>query len=227
MLSTRGESLEGKTVCVSGSGNVAQFAVEKITGLGGKVVTMSDSDGFIHDPKGIDREKLNFIMDLKNVKRGRIKDYAARYSAKYYEDQRPWGIKCDIAMPDATQNEISREEAETLVRNGCICVVEGANMPSTIEAVETFLNAGILYGPGKAANAGGVATSGLEMTQNSMRLPWSRQEVDDRLRMIMKNIHSTCEKYGRQEDGFINYVKGANIGGFVKVANAMIAQGLV
>jgi len=227
MLSTRGESLEGKTVCVSGSGNVAQFAVEKITGLGGKVVTMSDSNGFIHDPKGIDREKLNFIMDLKNVKRGRIKDYAARYSAKYYEDQRPWGIKCDIAMPDATQNEISREEAETLVRNGCICVVEGANMPSTIEAVETFLNAGILYGPGKAANAGGVATSGLEMTQNSMRLPWSRQEVDDRLRMIMKNIHSTCEKYGRQEDGFINYVKGANIGGFVKVANAMIAQGLV
>ena len=166
-------------------------------------------------------------MDLKNVKRGRIKDYAARYSAKYFEDQRPWGIKCDIAMPDATQNEISREEAETLVRNGCICVVEGANMPSTIEAVETFLNAGILYGPGKAANAGGVATSGLEMTQNSMRLPWSRQEVDDRLRMIMKNIHSTCEKYGRQEDGFINYVKGANIGGFVKVANAMIAQGLV
>ncbi len=227
MLSTRGESLEGKTVCVSGSGNVAQFAVEKITGLGGKVVTMSDSNGFIHDPKGIDREKLNFIMDLKNVKRGRIKDYAARYSAKYFEDQRPWGIKCDIAMPDATQNEISREEAETLVRNGCICVVEGANMPSTIEAVETFLNAGILYGPGKAANAGGVATSGLEMTQNSMRLPWSRQEVDDRLRMIMKNIHSTCEKYGRQEDGFINYVKGANIGGFVKVANAMIAQGLV
>lgn len=227
MLSTRGESLEGKTVCVSGSGNVAQFAVEKITGLGGKVVTMSDSNGFIHDPKGIDREKLNFIMDLKNVKRGRIKDYAARYSAKYFEEQRPWGIKCDIAMPDATQNEISREEAETLVRNGCICVVEGANMPSTIEAVETFLNAGILYGPGKAANAGGVATSGLEMTQNSMRLPWSRQEVDDRLRMIMKNIHSTCEKYGRQEDGFINYVKGANIGGFVKVANAMIAQGLV
>lgn len=227
MLATRGESLNGKTVCISGSGNVAQFAAEKVTELGGKVVTLSDSNGFIHDPDGIDREKLNFIMDLKNIKRGRIKEYSLKYGAGYYEDQRPWGIKCDIAMPNATQNEINREEAETLVRNGCKCVVEGANMPSTIEAVEVFLKAGILYGPGKAANAGGVATSGLEMTQNSMRLPWSRQEVDDRLRIIMKNIHSTCEKYGRQEDGFINYVKGANIGGFVKVANAMIAQGLV
>jgi len=227
MLETRGDSLKGKTVCISGSGNVAQYAVEKVTELGGRVVTMSDSYGFIHDPKGIDREKLGFIMDLKNVKRGRIKEYAAKYGAEYYEDKRPWIIKCDIAMPNATQNEINREEAETLVRNGCICVVEGANMPSTIEAVEVYLKAGILYGPGKAANAGGVATSGLEMTQNSMRLPWSRREVDERLRIIMKNIHSTCEKYGRQEDGFINYVKGANIGGFVKVANAMIAQGLV
>ena len=227
MLATRGESLKGKTVCISGSGNVAQFAVEKVTELGGKVVTMSDSNGFIHDPKGIDREKLSFIMDLKNVRRGRIKEYAVRYGAEYFEDKRPWIIRCDIAMPNATQNEISREEAETLVKNGCMCVVEGANMPSTIEAVEVFLKAGILYGPGKAANAGGVATSGLEMTQNSMRLPWSREEVDERLRIIMKNIHSTCVKYGKQDDGFINYVKGANIGGFVKVANAMVAQGLV
>ena len=227
MLATRGESLKGKTVCISGSGNVAQFAVEKVSELGGRVVTMSDSNGFIHDPKGIDREKLNFIMDLKNVRRGRIKEYAVKYGAEYYDDKRPWIIKCDIAMPNATQNEISREEAETLVKNGCICVVEGANMPSTIEAVEVFLKAGILYGPGKAANAGGVATSGLEMTQNSMRLPWSREEVDERLRIIMKNIHSTCVRYGTQEDGFINYVKGANIGGFVKVANAMVAQGLV
>jgi glutamate dehydrogenase/leucine dehydrogenase len=227
MLATRGESLKGKTVCISGSGNVAQFAVEKVTELGGRVVTMSDSNGFICDPKGIDREKLNFIMDLKNVRRGRIKEYAAKYGAEYYDDKRPWIIKCDIAMPNATQNEISREEAETLVKNGCICVVEGANMPSTIEAVEVFLKAGILYGPGKAANAGGVATSGLEMTQNSMRLPWSREEVDERLRIIMKNIHSTCVRYGKQDDGFINYVKGANIGGFVKVANAMVAQGLV
>ncbi|MFZ2340469.1 MAG: NADP-specific glutamate dehydrogenase [Bacteroidales bacterium] len=227
MLATRGESLEGKIVCISGSGNVAQFAVEKVTELGGRVVTMSDSNGFIYDPKGIDREKLNFIMDLKNVRRGRIKEYAVKYGAEYFEDKRPWIIKCDIAMPNATQNEISREEAETLVKNGCKCVVEGANMPSTIEAVEVFLRAGILYGPGKAANAGGVATSGLEMTQNSMRLPWSREEVDERLRIIMKNIHSTCVRYGKQDDGFINYVKGANIGGFVKVANAMVAQGLV
>ncbi|MBN2665445.1 MAG: NADP-specific glutamate dehydrogenase [Bacteroidales bacterium] len=227
MLATRGESLEGKTVCISGSGNVAQYATEKVTELGGKVVTLSDSNGFIWDPKGIDREKLNFIMDLKNIRRGRIKEYAVKYGTEYFADQRPWIIKCDIAMPNATQNEINREEAETLVRNGCICVVEGANMPSTIEAVEVFLNAGILYGPGKAANAGGVATSGLEMTQNSMRLPWSREEVDERLRIIMQNIHSTCVRYGKQDDGFINYVKGANIGGFVKVANAMVAQGLV
>ncbi len=227
MLATRGKSLEGKTVCISGSGNVAQFAVEKVTELGGRVVTMSDSNGFIHDPKGIDREKLNFIMELKNVRRGRIKEYAVKYGTGYFEDKRPWIIKCDIAMPNATQNEISREEAETLVKNGCMCVVEGANMPSTIEAVEVFLKAGILYGPGKAANAGGVATSGLEMTQNSMRLPWSREEVDERLRIIMKNIHSTCVRYGKQDDGFVNYVKGANIGGFVKVANAMVAQGLV
>ena len=227
MLATRGESFKEKTVCISGSGNVAQYATEKVTELGGKVVTSSDSNGFIYDPKGIDNEKLKYIMDLKNVRRGRIKEYAEKFGVEYFEDERPWNIKCDIAMPNATQNEINADEARTLVKNGCICVSEGANMPSTTEAVEVFLNAKILYGPGKAANAGGVATSGLEMTQNSMRLPWSREEVDERLHTIMKNIHSTCVKYGRQQDGFINYVDGANIGGFVKVANAMIAQGVV
>jgi len=227
MLSTRGETFKDKTVCISGSGNVAQYATEKVTQLGGKVVTLSDSNGFIYDPKGIDEEKLKFVMELKNVKRGRIKEYADKYSVEYFENQRPWMIKCDIAMPNATQNEINEDEAKTLVKNGCICVSEGANMPSTLGAVEIFLNAKILYGPGKAANAGGVATSGLEMTQNSMRLPWTRKEVDERLHMIMKSIHSTCVKYGTKEDGFINYVDGANIGGFVKVADAMIAQGVV
>lgn len=227
MLATRGETMKEKIVCISGSGNVAQYATEKVTQLGGKVVTLSDSNGFIYDPKGIDAEKLAFIMELKNVKRGRIKEYAEKYSVEYFEGKRPWMIKCDIAMPNATQNEINGEEARMLVKNGCICVSEGANMPSTLEAVEVFLNAKILYGPGKAANAGGVATSGLEMTQNSMRIPWSREEVDDKLHTIMKNIHATCVKYGTKQDGFINYVDGANIGGFVKVANAMIAQGVV
>jgi glutamate dehydrogenase/leucine dehydrogenase len=227
MLATRGENIKGKIVCISGSGNVAQYASEKMTELGAKVVTLSDSNGFIYDPRGIDKEKLKFVMELKNIKRGRIKEYAAKYGAEYFEDKRPWIIKCDIAMPNATQNEINEEEAKTLVKNGCICVSEGANMPSTPGAVEVFLNAGILYGPGKAANAGGVATSGLEMTQNSMRLPWQREEVDDRLRTIMRNIHKTCVNYGTRKDGFINYVDGANIGGFVKVANAMIAQGVV
>ena len=227
MLSTRGDSLKGKIVCISGSGNVAQFATEKVVELGGKVVTASDSNGFVYDPKGIDSDKLNFIMDLKNVRRGRIKEYAEKFGVEYFEGKRPWIIKCDIAMPCATQNEINDEEAKLLVKNGCICVSEGSNMPSTPEAVEVFLNAQILYGPGKAANAGGVATSGLEMTQNSMRLPWSREEVDEKLQTIMKNIHKTCVKYGKKESGFINYVDGANIGGFVKVANAMIAQGVV
>src|SRR5664280_546951 len=192
MLSTRGDSLKGKVLCISGSGNVAQFAAEKVTELGGKVVTSSDSNGFIYDPKGIDAEKLNFIMDLKNVRRGRIKEYAEKFGVEYFEGKRPWIIKCDIAMPCATQNEINEEEAKLLVSNGCTCVSEGSNMPSTPEAVEVLLNAQILYGPGKAANAGGVATSGLEMTQNSMRLPWSREEVDDKLHTIMKNIHKTC-----------------------------------
>jgi glutamate dehydrogenase/leucine dehydrogenase len=195
--------------------------------MGGKVVTLSDSNGFIYDPAGIDAEKLSFIMELKNIKRGRIKEYTGKYKAEYHDGKRPWGIKCDIAMPNATQNEIDANDAKLLVSNGCICISEGANMPSTPDAVEVFLNSKILYGPGKAANAGGVATSGLEMTQNSMRLPWSREEVDERLHIIMQNIHATCVKYGTKKGGYINYVDGANIGGFVKVANAMLAQGLV
>lgn len=227
MLATRGDSIKDKVVVISGSGNVAQYATEKVTQMGGKVVTLSDSDGFIYDPKGIDKEKLNFAMELKNVKRGRIKEYAEKYGVEYFEGKRPWMIKCDIAMPNATQNEVTEEDAKMLVKNGCYCISEGANMPSTPDAVEVFLKAGILYGPGKAANAGGVATSGLEMTQNSMRLPWSREEVDARLQAIMTNIHTTCVKYGKKENGFINYVDGANVGGFVKVANAMIAQGVV
>jgi len=227
MLETRGDAIKGKTVSISGSGNVAQYAAEKVTEFGGKVVTLSDSNGFIYDPKGINSEKLNYIMELKNVNRGRIKEYSEKFGCEYFEGKRPWIVKCDIAMPNATQNEINEEDAKLLVKNGCICVSEGANMPSTPEAVEVFLKAKILYGPGKAANAGGVATSGLEMTQNSMRLPWSREEVDERLHIIMKNIHKTCVKYGTKENGFINYVDGANIGGFVKVANAMIAQGVV
>ncbi len=228
MLKTRGDSLKGKVVTVSGSGNVAQYATEKVTQMGGKVVTLSDSNGFIHDPDGIDAEKLAFVMYLKNVKRGRISEYAEKYpGSSYHEGLRPWIIPCQVAMPSATQNEVNEEDARTLVKNGCFVVSEGANMPSTPDAVEVFLNAKILYGPGKAANAGGVATSGLEMSQNSLRLSWSREEVDSRLHQIMINIHKTCEKYGKQNDGFINYVNGANIGGFVKVADAMLAQGLV
>lgn len=227
MLKTRGESFKGKVVTVSGSGNVAQYTVEKVNELGGKCVTLSDSEGFIYDPKGIDSEKLKWAMWLKNEKRGRIKEYAEKYGCDYFPGERPWGIKCDVALPSATQNEINGEEAKTLVKNGCICVSEGANMPSTPQAVEVYLNAKILFGPGKAANAGGVSTSGLEMTQNSMRLSWTREEVDARLHNIMKNIHETCRKYGTKEDGFINYVDGANIGGFVKVADSMIAQGAV
>ena len=227
MLKTRGDSFKGKTVVVSGSGNVSQYAIEKVTQLGGKVVTASDSNGFIYDPKGIDAEKLEYIMTLKNVKRGRIKEYADKYGCEYYDGKTPWGIKCDVALPCATQNELNEQDAITLTKNGCICVSEGANMPSTMDAVEVLLEKKILYGPGKAANAGGVATSGLEMSQNSLRLSWTREEVDERLHNIMKSIHATCVKYGKQSDGFINYVNGANIGGFVKVANAMMAQGLV
>jgi glutamate dehydrogenase/leucine dehydrogenase len=227
MLKTRKQSLEGKTVAVSGSGNVAQYATEKITQMGGKVVTLSDSNGFIHDPAGIDAEKLAWAMDLKNTRRGRISEYAKKFGCGYYEGERPWKIKCDAAFPCATENEINEDDAKTLVDNGCAVISEGANMPSTPQAVEIFIGARILYGPGKAANAGGVAVSGLEMTQNSMRLPWKREEVDARLHHIMQSIHETCVKHGRQEDGFVNYVKGANIGGFVKVADAMLAQGLI
>ncbi len=227
MLKTRNEDIKGKIVAVSGSGNVAQYAIEKIIDLGGKVVTLSDSAGFIYDKNGIDKEKLSWAMDLKNIRRGRIKEYAEKFGITYVEGERPWGIKCDIALPCATQNEIDEDEAKELVKNGCIAVSEGANMPSTPEAVEVFLNAKVLYGPGKAANAGGVAVSGLEMTQNSMRLPWTREEVDARLHHIMASIHETCAKYGKDSTGFINYVNGANIGGFLKVADAMIAQGIV
>ncbi|HTX88331.1 MAG TPA: NADP-specific glutamate dehydrogenase [Bacteroidales bacterium] len=228
MLKTRGLDFKGKTVTVSGSGNVAQYATEKATQLGGKVVTLSDSEGYIYDPKGIDADKLAFVMTLKNVKRGRIKEYVDKYpEAKFIAGKRPWEVKCEIALPSATQNEIDGNDAKTLVKNGCICVSEGANMPSTPEAIEVYLGAKILYGPGKAANAGGVATSGLEMSQNSMRLSWSREEVDEKLHNIMISIHKNCVKWGTEPDGFINYVKGANIGGFVKVAEAMLAHGLV
>ena len=227
MLKTRGDSYKGKIVAISGSGNVAQYATQKVTELGGKVVTLSDSSGYIYDANGIDAEKLAFIMHLKNVKRGRIKEYAEKYGCEYFDGKRPWGTKCDIAMPCATQNEINEEEAKTLVGNGCFVVSEGANMPSTPKAVEVYIDAKILYGPGKAANAGGVSVSGLEMSQNSLRLSWTREEVEGRLHQIMKDIHQTCAKYGTQNDGFINYVIGANIGGFVKVADAMLAHGAV
>jgi len=226
MLSTRNETFEGKVVAISGSGNVAQYATEKVNDLGGKVVTLSDSSGYIYDPAGIDTDKLAFIMELKNVKRGRIKEYAEKYGCEFHEGQRPWGVKCDVALPCATQNEVNEEEAKTLVSNGCYCVAEGANMPSTIDAVNVYLENKILYGPGKAANAGGVAVSGLEMSQNSQRLSWTREEVDNKLHSIMVDIHENCVKWGTEGE-FINYVKGANIAGFVKVADAMLAQGLV
>jgi len=227
MLKTRGDSMKGKICTVSGSGNVAQYATEKATEMGAKVVTMSDSNGFIHDPDGITPEKLQYVMYLKNVKRGRIQEYAQKFGCAYHEGQRPWVIKCDVALPSATQNEIDGNDAKTLIENGCFVLSEGANMPSTPEAIETYLNARILYGPGKAANAGGVSTSGLEMTQNSMRLNWSREEVDSKLHSIMVNIHANCVKWGKEEDGFVDYMKGANIGGFVKVADAMLAHGVV
>lgn len=228
MLATKGDSFEGKTVVVSGSGNVAQFACEKATQLGAKVVTMSDSSGYIYDENGIDEEKLNFIMDLKNVKRGRISEYVDTYtSAKFFEGERPWSVNCDIALPCATQNELNGEEAKALISNNVIAVAEGANMPTTPEAIEAFQKAKILFSPGKASNAGGVATSGLEMSQNSLRLNWTREEVDEKLHRIMNDIHESCVAYGKESDGFIDYVKGANVAGFVKVADAMMAQGVV
>ena len=227
MLKTRNIDIKGKTCLVSGSGNVAQYTVEKLIQLGAKVVTMSDSDGYIYDPDGIDREKLDYIMELKNLYRGRIREYAEKYGCKYVAGARPWNEKADIALPSATQNEINGDDAKALVANGVFAVSEGANMPSTPEAIRVFQDAKILYAPGKAANAGGVSVSGLEMTQNSIKLSWSQEEVDEKLKSIMKNIHEACVKYGTEPDGYINYVKGANVAGFMKVANAMMAQGIV
>jgi len=228
MLQTKGDSFKGKIVVVSGSGNVAQYAAEKATQLGGKVVTMSDSSGYIYDAEGINAEKLAYVMEIKNELRGRISDYLKKHpNAKFVAGKRPWEVKCDVALPCATQNELNEEEAKTLVTNGCICVAEGANMPSTPEAVMVFQKAKILFAPGKASNAGGVATSGLEMSQNSLRLSWTSEEVDERLKRIMLDIHASCVKYGSDENGYVDYVKGANIAGFVKVADAMLAQGVV
>lgn len=226
MLKTIGESLKGKTVTISGSGNVAQYSAEKVLQLGGKIVTFSDSNGTIYDPDGIDKEKLDFIFELKNIRRGRIREYAEKYGVEYWENQRPWKAKCDIALPCATQNEITEDDANTLVNNGCICVSEGANMPSNPGAVDVFLKNKILFAPGKAANAGGVAVSGLEMIQNSQRLSWTYEEIDTKLKSIMENIHSECVKYGK-DGNYTNYVKGANIAGFIKVADSMLAHGIV
>ena len=226
MLATKGDSFKGKRVTVSGSGNVAQYSIEKVNQLGGKCVTASDSEGYIYDKNGINAEKLAFIMELKNERRGRIKEYAKQFKCEFIPGKTPWGVKCDVALPSATQNELNAADAEMLVKNGCVAVGEGANMPTTPEAVEIFLKNKIMFAPGKASNAGGVATSGLEMSQNSLRLSWTREEVDQRLHGIMKSIHATCQKYGK-EGSYVNYVKGANIGGFVKVADAMLAQGLV
>jgi glutamate dehydrogenase (NADP+) len=228
MLNTKGESFTGKTVVISGSGNVAQYAAEKANQLGGKVVTLSDSSGYIYDADGIDKAKLDHVMKIKNELRGRISDYLTKYpNAKFVAGKRPWEVKCDVALPCATQNELNEDEAKTLVSNGCICVAEGANMPTTPEAVIVFQKAKILFSPGKASNAGGVATSGLEMSQNSLRLSWTSEEVDERLKNIMLAIHASCVQYGTDENGYVDYVKGANIAGFVKVADAMLAQGVV
>ena len=228
MLAQKNDGIKGKKVVISGSGNVAQYAAEKILHFGGKVLTMSDSSGFIYDSSGIDEEKLKFIMYLKNIQRGRINEYVKKYpKAVFKKGKTPWSVKCDIALPCATQNELGGKDAKNLVSNGCKCVSEGANMPSTKEAIEIFHKAKILFAPGKAANAGGVATSGLEMTQNSLRYNWTRDEVDQKLREIMLNIHNSCIEHGKQKNGYVNYVKGANIAGFVKVADAMLAQGVI
>ncbi|WP_299113885.1 NADP-specific glutamate dehydrogenase [uncultured Winogradskyella sp.] len=228
MLKTKNDSFSGKKVVISGSGNVAQYAAEKAIELGATVLTFSDSGGYILDEDGIDTDKLAYVMDLKNVKRGRISEYVDKYpNAKYFKGERPWSVACDIALPCATQNELNGEEAKQLIDNGCICVSEGANMPSTPEAIHEFQKAKILFAPGKASNAGGVATSGLEMSQNSLRLSWTREEVDNRLKDIMEDIHDSCVKYGKNDDGSIDYITGANIAGFVKVADAMLAQGVV
>lgn len=228
MLKTKGEDFEGKTVVISGSGNVAQYAAEKVIQLGGKVVTLSDSGGYIYDKDGIDADKLAFVMNLKNDKRGRISEYTDKYtSAKFHKGKTPWDVTCDIALPCATQNELEEKDAKNLLDNGCMCVAEGANMPCTADAIHAFHKAKVLFAPGKASNAGGVATSGLEMSQNSLRISWTREEVDERLKDIMEDIHDSCIEYGKDEDGYCNYVKGANIAGFVKVADAMLAQGVI
>ena len=227
MLATRGIDIKGKTVAISGSGNVATYTADKLLQLGAKVVTMSDSNGTIYVPEGLTREQLDYIFKLKNFYRGRIREFAEEYGCEYFEGERPWKVKCDIAMPSATQNEIDGDDARMLLANGCFAVSEGANMPSTPEAVHAFLDAHILYAPGKAANAGGVSVSGLEMAQNSQKLVWSAEEVDAKLRSIMADIHEQCRKYGQEESGYINYVKGANVAGFMKVANAMMAQGIL
>jgi len=226
MLKTKNESFKNKVVTVSGSGNVAQFAAEKVIELGGKVITLSDSSGTIYDTNGLDSEKLNYVKDLKNNKRGRIKEYTEKFKAEYFEGEKPWNKKCDVALPCATQNEININDAKILIRNKCICVAEGANMPTETNAIHEFINNKILFGPGKAANAGGVAVSGLEMSQNSMRISWSKQEIDQKLNQIMKDIHTQCIEYGTEKD-FTNYVKGANIAGFIKVADSMIDQGVI
>ena len=227
MLATRGQTLKGKTITISGSGNVSQYTVEKCIEMEAKVVTLSDSEGFIYDPKGIDREKLAFVFDLKNERRGRIREYADKFDCDFFEGERPWKIPCDIAFPNATENELDAGDARLLIDNGCFCVAEGANMPCTTQAIHTVEQSGILYGPGKAANAGGVAVSGLEMSQNSLRYSWSRSEVDNKLKQIMKQIHRKCVQHGLREDGYISYERGANIAGFEKIAEAMIAQGVV
>lgn len=227
MLKLKGDSPEGKTCVVSGSGNVAQYATEKCTQLGAKVVTMSDSSGYIHDPDGINAEKLAYIVDLKTVKRGRISEYAKEYGVKYFENERPWGVPCDLAFPYATQNEISTDEAKTLLKNGCIGVSEGANMPTIQGGIEAYLDAKIMFAPSKAANAGGVAVSGLEMSQNSARITWKEEELQQLLREIMQGIHDQCVEYGQESKDYVNYLKGANIAGFIKVADAMLAYGVV
>ena len=227
MLKTRNIELKGKTVAVSGAGNVALYTVQKLNELGAKVVTLSDSSGYIYDPEGIGAGKLEYMMELKLFYRGRVKEYADKYGCKYVAGGRPWGEKCDIAMPSATQNELNGDEARTLVANGCVAVSEGANMPSTPEAIQVFLENKLLYAPGKAANAGGVATSGLEMCQNAQKISWTREEVDQKLKEIMQSIHAQCVKYGTQPDGYVDYVKGANVAGFIKVARAIMDQGIL
>ena len=227
MLMTKNESIKDKRVVISGSGNVAQYAIEKTLVFGGIPVTASDSDGFIYDPKGIDTKKLEYMMELKNIRRGRIKEYADEFGCQYFEGEKPWMIPCEVALPCAIQNELDEEDAKALVSNGCMLVAEGANMPTTPEAINILQKSGVLYAPGKASNAGGVAASGLEMTQNSMRTYWTREEVESRLRVIMEKIHEQCVQYGKNEDGSIDYVKGANIAGFVRVADAMMAEGHV